>query len=105
MPLGYRGNASWRDMSEYVVHFTKDVGESTSAYSSMLSILSAGEIGSYTRFGAARSLDALGDTQNSACFSEIPLDRLNRLVYRRSQFGIGFVKMSSWLQAALACGI
>ena len=24
MSLGYRGNDEWRDMSEYVVHFTKD---------------------------------------------------------------------------------
>ena len=37
MPLGYRNNGNWRDMSECVVHFTKDDEES--AYDRMLSIL------------------------------------------------------------------
>ena len=90
MTLGYRGNAGWRDMSEYVVHFAKDDPGRTSAYDSMLKILGSGKIHAYTPFGAARSLDVLEDTQKSACFSEIPLDRLNRLVARRSQYGIGF---------------
>jgi hypothetical protein len=90
MPLGYRGNPSWRDMSEYVVHFSKDDPPTTSAYSVMLSILASGTVKSINRFGSARNLDALGETQESACFSEIPLDRLDRLVARRSHYGIGF---------------
>ena len=90
MTLGYRGNADWRDMSEYVVHFAKAGPDPLSAYTSMLSILSSGTVRAHTRFGSARNLDALGDTQQSACFSEIPLDRLDRLVTRRSQYGVGF---------------
>ncbi len=34
----------------------------------------------------------LGDSQRSVCFSEIPLDMLDRLVERRSRYGIGFRK-------------
>jgi hypothetical protein len=76
-------------MSEYVVHFPKDepVG---SAYGSMLSILSSGRLVPGGRFGAARSLGAPNPPQESVCFSEIPLDRLDRLVGRRSRYGIGF---------------
>jgi hypothetical protein len=59
-------------------------------YWSMLSILSNGTLKARTRFGAARRLDALGDSQQAACFSEVPLDRLDRLVERRSKYGIGF---------------
>ncbi len=88
--MGYRGHSDWRDMSEYVVHFSRDVPGGVSAYGSMLSILASGKLGARSRFGAARKLDALGDTQKSACFSEIPLDRLDRLVERRSRYGIGF---------------
>lgn len=90
MPTGYRGHADWRDMSEYVVHFAKDVPDGKSAYDTMISILYSGKLEARTRFGAIRWSDALGDSQESACFSEIPLDRLDRLVQRRSRYGIGF---------------
>lgn len=58
MALGYRGNASWRDMSEYVVHFTKDL-VGTSAYDSMLGILSEGRLRTGEPLGAARKLMAV----------------------------------------------
>jgi hypothetical protein len=90
MPIGYRGHADWRDMSEYVVHFAKDVPGGKSAYNSMISILYSGKLEARTRYGAIRWSDALGDSQESVCFSEIPLDRLDRLVQRRSSYGIGF---------------
>ncbi|MEV7431448.1 abortive infection system antitoxin AbiGi family protein [Nocardioides sp. NPDC092400] len=32
----------------------------------------------------------MGDTQKAACFSEVPLDRLDRLVERRSKYGVAF---------------
>lgn len=88
--LGYRGRATWRDMSEYVVHFTKDsLGQSS--YQNMMTILHSGQlIPGETRYGAIRWADALGDSQRAVCFSEIPLDRLNRLVERRSLYGIAF---------------
>lgn len=94
--LGYRGEPGWRDMSEYAVHFTKDVasvapGQPTvTAYDSMLSILASGELRPGHPVGAARKVWALGDSQACVCFSEIPLDRLDRLVNRRSAYGIAF---------------
>jgi hypothetical protein len=88
VPLGYRNNASWRDMSEYVVHFTKDGDRS--AYEVMLSILWSRQLRAAGAFGAARDLGGPAFTQRAVCFSEIPLDRLHRLVERRSRVGIGF---------------
>jgi len=88
--LGYRGRPTWRDMSEYVVHFTKD-SPGQSAYQNMMTILHSGQlIPGEARYGAIRWADALGDTQRAVCFSEIPLDRLGRLVARRSLYGVAF---------------
>lgn len=90
MALGYRGNPSWRDMSEYVVHFTKDRSE-VNAYSAMMSILAQRQLVPGGRFGIAKGINlGLAPGQESVCFSEIPLDRLDRLVDRWSRFGIGF---------------
>jgi hypothetical protein len=86
---GYRGNLDWRDMSEYAVHFTKPSPPSTE-YDVMLKILWEGTVLPTGPLGAARKLTALGDSQKSACFSEIPLDLLGRLIARRSLYGIGF---------------
>ena len=77
-------------MSEYAVHFTKDGDGRESAYWTMMKILSSGCLNPSGPFGAARGLDALGDTQRSVCFSEIPLDCLSRLVERRSFYGVAF---------------
>jgi hypothetical protein len=76
-------------MSEYAVHFTKGDG-TRDAYSVMLEILTSGRLRARGPFGAARGLMALGDTQKTVCFSEVPLDRLDRLVERRSKYGIAF---------------
>lgn len=77
-------------MSEYVVHFAK-AARSADEYSVMLKILSEGRILPSGPFGAARKLRELGDSQRSACFSEIPLDLLERLIKRRdSLYGVGF---------------
>src|SRR5581483_10188190 len=89
LSTGYRGNANWRDMSEFAVHFTKPA-EPTSAYDVIMKILWEGRIQPSGPFGAARNLVELADSQKSACFSEIPLDLLERLVTRRSLYGIGF---------------
>jgi hypothetical protein len=88
LSTGYRGNATWRDMSEYAVHFTKPAPPSDE-YWVMLTILSEGRILPTGPLGAARNLEELGDSQKSACFSEIPLDLLERLIERRSLYGIG----------------
>jgi len=87
--FGYRGNPDWRDMSEYAVHFTKPSG-ATDAYNVMLKILWEGRITATGPLGAARNLSELVESQKSACFSEIPLDMLARLIERRSLYGIGF---------------
>jgi hypothetical protein len=76
-------------MSEYAVHFTK-ASPPLSAYDAMLSILWDGMINPTGPLGAARNLEELGASQWSACFSEIPLDLLVRLIDRRSLYGIGF---------------
>jgi hypothetical protein len=77
-------------MSEYVVHFTKDAFPDSNAYSVMMNILWERRINPSGPFGAARHLPVLGDSQRAACFSEIPLDLLVRLIDRRSLYGIGF---------------
>jgi hypothetical protein len=43
MGLGYRGNDAWRDMSEYVVHFTKGA-DASAGYDTLLRILWSGVI-------------------------------------------------------------
>lgn len=90
--MGYRGHPEWRDMSEYVVHFVRGDAAGNTGYGPVMGILSAGEIWGTGPFGAARNLaDKLDQTQFSACFSEIPLDLLDRLVERRqTRYGIGF---------------
>ena len=87
--MGYRGHADWRDMSDYVVHFTKD-NAGVSAYDSMISVLASGNIEARSSFGCATNVNGLGQSQHCACLSEIPLDMLDRLVERRSKYGIGF---------------
>ena len=96
--LGYRGNSSWRDMSEYVVHFcgTREV---------LLRVLTDGYVEGQSPFGWARDFelerqDALRrneplhgyPTQKSVCLSEVPLDLLDRLVDRHGVWGLGFTK-------------
>ena len=89
MALGYRGNDLWRDMSEYVVHFTKDDGK-TDPYKTIMSILFGRVLIPGDRFGIASKLSA-APAQEAVCFSEIPLDHLGRIADRRkTKYGIGF---------------
>lgn len=87
---GYREHADWRDMSDFVVHFTKDYDGRT-AYDNSLSILYDGVIRATTAYGQARTLVGLGSSQRCACFSEIPLDLIDRLVQRRTWWGASLV--------------
>jgi hypothetical protein len=89
LSTGYRGNADWPDMSEFAVHFTK-ASPTASEYEVMMKILWEGRIAPTGPLGAVRKLPELGDSQKSACLSEIPLDLLTRLIQRRSLYGIGF---------------
>lgn len=85
MALGYGGNPGWRDMSEYLVHMTRDI-------ESLMSIVVDRTIEARNAYGAARRHEALQDTQRVVCLSEIPLDHLGRLAARRGGFGLAFMK-------------
>jgi hypothetical protein len=89
MVLGYRGHADWRDMSDYVVHFTKGDTDDLSK-ETLARIIADGEVKAMTEVGLAKDMYMVEADQRCACFSEIPLDRLDRLVERRSRFGIGY---------------
>jgi hypothetical protein len=90
--LGYRGHEDWEDVSDYVVHFTKQWNGDT-PYQNMMSILWDRRLEpGPDAFGAAKNLGWLGDSQRCVCFSEIPLGFLKRLVSRRSHFGLAFRK-------------
>ncbi len=82
----------WLDMSEYLVHFTKDYG-GRNADSNIMSILSGGElIPGPNRSGCARYYDNIGDSQRCVCFSEIPPGYWERLTEKYSLLGIAFRK-------------
>lgn len=82
----------WRDLSAFTVHFVRE-GERP-AYDVTISILSMQSIRGGGPFGAARGLARPDFTQRSACFSELPLDGLDRLVTRRGRYGIGFNQLT-----------
>ncbi|MBK8295134.1 MAG: hypothetical protein IPK93_10310 [Solirubrobacterales bacterium] len=80
-------------MSDYVVHLTKDEPGGASGYNSWIGILGDGELrAGPLPFGAAKNIPELTELNRCVCFSEIPLDMLDRLVSRRSEYGIGFHK-------------
>lgn len=75
----------WRDMSEWVVHFT-------SSPQVLQSILKEQSIRASRPFGWAKNIAQTRASHTSACFSEIPLDHLARLCERHGHWGIGFTK-------------
>jgi hypothetical protein len=82
---------TWTDMSDYVVHFTKDY-EGRKAYDNMMGILANRVIRARNPFGFARTKAPDTASQKVVCFSEIPLHLLGRLADKRSEYGIGFGK-------------
>ena len=87
--LGYRDKPGWRDMSDFVVHFTRY--GNVAPFDTLEQILHSLEVKAMLPFGMARNMVAVTPTQKSACFSEIPLDMLTRLVsHMRSSYGLGF---------------
>lgn len=96
MALGYRGNPAWRDMSEYVVHFTPD-------RESLVAIMAGERIEARTPFGWNRDADRQDNlpTQKSVCLSEVPLDLLDRLVERHGSWGLGFKKADLAMDGAV----
>jgi hypothetical protein len=86
-------------MSEHVVHMAK--GRNTQeAYDNIIGILESRKIEARTPFGIARNGAPDPSSQRAACFSEIPVERLNRLAAKRipgypdGWHGIGFSKPS-----------
>jgi hypothetical protein len=92
MPSFFGKNSpGWTDMSDFVVHFTKD-NDNKSAYENMLSILHSKTIQARNAFGIAKSKAPEIKSQKVACFSEVPLHNLRRLAEARSEYGIVFRK-------------
>lgn len=81
--LGYRRDPRWRDMSDYLVHFTHTSDE-------LGAILSQGCIESAGPFGWGKNISELTQEHKSACLSEVPVDMVDRLISRHGHFGIGF---------------
>jgi hypothetical protein len=83
--------SEWHDMSNYVVHFTKNYG-GTDAYHNMLEILGGRELKAVNPFGIGRFKAPVAESQRCACFSEVPAHLLSRVADKRSDYGIGFSK-------------
>ena len=83
--LGYWRDPRWRDMSDFVVHFTTTLDR-------LLSIISEGLVRPSGPFGRGMKVDEVAEKHLSACFSEIPLDLIDRLMARHGRYGVGFAK-------------
>ncbi|MEV8174960.1 hypothetical protein [Microbacterium sp. NPDC079176] len=80
--VGFRGDPKWRDMSDYLVHFTKR--------DALLNILDAGHVEARNQFGWGRNDGATSHLRMSTCLSEVPVDQIERIASRRGHYGIGF---------------
>jgi len=89
-----RFDATWEDMSDFVVHFTKasEGPRPKTPYDNIISILSMGRLQARNPFGLARNTAPAPESQCAVCFSETPLHQLSRLAGRRGPYGIGFTK-------------
>lgn len=85
--LGDRRDASWGDMSQFVVHFTKTPEV-------FAKILASGFLRASGPFGFswARNVVEVRELHSSVCFSEVPLDKIDRLMRRHGTYGIAFTK-------------
>lgn len=85
--LGDHRDSSWGDMSQYAVHFT-------SSQATLGTILGTGCLKASGPFGFSwfRKLADVQERHRSVCFSEVPLDKIERLTRRHGNFGIAFTK-------------
>lgn len=84
------GTLSRQELTSSLTHLGK---QDRSGYSQWIQILGSRELKVGKKpLGAARRVRGLGDSQRVVCFSEIPLDMLDRLLARRSVYGLGFSK-------------
>ncbi len=85
--LGDHRDPTWGDMSSYVVHFT----ENPAVFAKIIAtgvLLASGPFG----FSWARKVDEVKALHSSVCFSEVPLDKVERLMRRHGLYGIAFKK-------------
>lgn len=87
----------YEDLSPWAVHFTTPGPHpmlpegQLDGYHNMMRILAEGRIRPVAEpHGAAKEIVELVEQHRPACFSEIPLHLLERLVENRSEYGIGF---------------
>lgn len=85
--LGDRRDSTWADMSQFVVHFTDNPD-------TLAKILTAGLLRASGPYGFswARKIPEVAGRHYSVCFSEVPLDNLERLIHSHGNYGIGFTK-------------
>lgn len=80
-------------LGELVAKIEYEGRKDRSGYSPWISILGAGKLRPGSKpLGVARQIPELIDHHCVVCFSEIPLDMLDRLIERRSLYGVGFRK-------------
>jgi hypothetical protein len=84
-------------MSAHVVHLVRGAS-SQDAYWSIIGILSSGRLVAQNSFGIAKSSAPVAASQRAVCFSEAPVEMLDRIARRRvpegprGWHGIGFTK-------------
>lgn len=78
--------SDWDDLSNYVVHFTK---ETTGSADQLIAILLSGVIEARNRYGIAYKNDR---APRVVCLTETPIHKLGRIIERRGPYGIGFHK-------------
>ncbi len=81
----------WHDMSEYLVHFTRDF-DGRNAYENILSILGNRVLRAFNPFGIGRRWVPNIVSQHAVCLSEVHLHLVSRLAEKRGSYGIGFTK-------------
>jgi hypothetical protein len=93
----YQSIADFEDMSPWAVHFARDSSSpldpkgEPSGYQTVMSILYDGHIRAVNEpHGMAAGIPELAAINRPACFSEVPLHLLDRIVRNRSEYGVGF---------------
>lgn len=85
--LGDHRDPSWGDMSQFVVHFTKR----PAVFAEILAtgyLMGSGPYG----FSWFRKIPDVKARHSSVCFSEVPLNNIQRLTRRHGNYGIAFSK-------------